>query len=102
MLQVMVYTTKIFPVDNHSRMAYQVAFLVRHEDGSFMVQGRGAIPFVMRHPRLPSRREAIHIVWSALQTDLARIAPRLRDIEPDWEPLDVHRGSGRDLSSQEP
>ncbi len=87
MLQVKVYTTKIFPVDNHSKMAYQVAFLVRHEGRSFMVQGREAIPYAARHPRLPSRREAIQIVWSALQADLARIAPRLRDVEPDWELL---------------
>ena len=82
-----VYTTKSFPVDDNSKMAYQVAFLVRHEGHSIMVQGRKAIPIAPRHPRLPSRREATQVVWSALRDDLARIAPRLRDVEPDWEPL---------------
>ena len=65
MLQVKVYTTKIFPVDIHSKMVYQVAFLVRDKvrdkGRSIMVQGREAIPFATRHPRLPSRREAIHV-----------------------------------------
>ena len=64
--QVKVYTTKCFPVKNHSGMVYQVGFLVRHKVGSFMMQVRRAIPYATRHPRLPSRREAIQIVWSAL------------------------------------
>ena len=87
MLQVKVYTIKSFPVKDHSRRVFQVAFLVRYEGRSFMVEGRQAIPFATRHPRLPSRREVTQIVWSALQTDLAGIAPRLRGVEPDWEPL---------------
>ena len=87
MLQVKVYTTKSFPMGDNSGIVYQVAFLVRHEGRIFMVQGREAIPYATRHPRLPSRREAIQIVWSALQADLSRTAPRLREVEPDREPL---------------
>ncbi len=60
-----------------------------------MVQGLEAIPYATRHPRLPSRRETTQIVWSALQDDLARIAPRLRGVEPDWEPLHDDRLKGR-------
>ncbi len=101
-LQVKVYTTNSFPAGGNSRMVYQVAFLVRHEGGSLMVHGREAIPYATRHPRLPSRREAIQIVWSTLQADLARIAPRLRGVEPDWEPLHDNRQSGRDLPNLEP
>ena len=87
MLKVKVYTAKSFPLKEHSGIVYQVAFLVRHEGRSFMVHGREAIPLATRHPRLPSRREAIQIVWSTLQANLARVAPRLRGVEPDWEPL---------------
>lgn len=95
MLQVRVYTIKCFPVDGHSKMVYQVNFLARDKGSSSMVQGREAIPFATRHPRPPSRREATQIVWSALKDDLARITPRLREVEPDWQPLHDNRLTGR-------